>query len=283
MKLTDTAVRKAKPLDRPYRVADGGGMYLEIKPNGSKYWRMAYRFAGKQKTLALGVYPDITLADARERRNEARKLLANGADPAAAKQAQKKQAKTAAANSFELIARELHKLKSPMWSKSHVVDWIKTLEREIFPKFGNKPITEIDALSVLDAIRAIEARGAYEVAARVLQRVRAVCAYAIATGRARHNPASEIKGALAPQPKVQHFAALTEKELPYFLRAVAAYPCYPLTKVAMRLLMLTFVRTGEVRGAKWHEFDFDTKLWLITSRTHEIPSTTYRAIVKTIN
>lgn len=265
MKLTDTAIKKAKPQDKPYRMADGGGMYIEISPNGSKYWRLAYRFANKQKTLALGIYPDVSLADARERRNEARKLLANDSDPGVIKQTKKKQSKIAASNSFELIAREFHALKSPMWSTNHVIDWIKTLEREIFPKFGEKSITEIDAPNVLDAIRAIEGRGAYEVAARVLQRVRTVCAYAIATGRAMHNPASDIRGALAPQPKAIHFAALSEKELPEFLRALANYPSYKVTKAATRLLMLTFVRTGEVRGAKWSEFDFDSKLWTITA------------------
>ncbi len=263
MKLTDTAVRKVKPEAKPYKMADGGGLFLLVQPNGGKWWRLKYRFGGKEKLLALGVYPDVTLADARSRRDEARKLLANGADPGAVKQAQKKQAKVAAANSFELIARELHAMKTPMWSTSHAADWIKTLEREIFPRFGDAPVSEIDAPTVLDAIRAIEGRGAHEIAARTLQRVRAVCAYAIATGRARHNPAAEIKGALAPQPKVKHFAALTEKELPDFLRAVAAYPCYPLTKVATRLLMLTFVRTGEIRGAKWCEFDFDVGVWVI--------------------
>jgi integrase len=265
MKLSDTAVRKAKPEAKPYKMADGGGMYLEVMPNGSKYWRLKYRFAGKEKRLAFGVYPDVTLADARARRDEARKLLACDPpiDPGAAKQAKKKQAKIAAANSFEKIARELHTLKSPQWSAGHADDWIKTLEREIFPRFGDAPISAIDAPTVLDAIRTIEGRGAYEIAARALQRVRAVCAYAIATGRARHNPATEIKGALAPQPKVKHFAALTEKELPEFLRAVAAYPCYPLTKIATRLLMLTFVRTGEVRGARWGEFDFEANIWTI--------------------
>ena len=263
MKLTATAISKAKAKAKPYKLTDGGGLFVLVQPNGAKYWRLKYRFGGKEKLLALGVYPDVTLSAARVRRDDARKLLANGGDPGAVKQTQKKQAKTAAANSFELIARELHKLKSPQWSKSHADDWIKTLEREIFPRMGDRPIAEIEAPDVLDAIRAIEGRGAYEIAARVLQRVRAVCAYAIATGRTRHNPAAEIKGALAPQPKVKHFAALTEKELPEFLRAIAAYPCYPLTKAATRMLMLTFVRTGEVRFAKWSEFDFDARVWVI--------------------
>lgn len=274
-KLSDTAVRKAVIKDTPYRIADGGGMYLEVTPSGSKYWRMAYRFAGKQKTLALGTYPDISLTDARGRRDKARKLLANDIDPGAEKQIQKKKARVAAINSFMLIAREFHTLKSPIWSPRHAMDWINSLEREIFPHFGDSPIGEIDAPTVLDSIRTIEGRGAHEVAARVLQRVRAVFAYSIATGRSRHNPASEIGGALAPQPKVRHFAALTEKELPDFLRSVSAYPCYPLTKVATRLLMLTFTRTGEVRGAQWREFDLDKKLWTIPaermkSREHHV-------------
>jgi len=263
MKLTDTAVRKAKPETKPYKLGDGHGLFVLIHPNGGKYWRLAYRFADKHKQLALGIYPDVTLAEARVRRDDARKLLAAGTDPGAAKQAKKKQARIAAANSFELIARELHKLKTPLWSAGHAADWIKTLEREIFPRFGDYPIAEIDAPMVLDAMRAIEGRGAHEIAARALQRVRATCAYAIATGRARSNPAAEIKGAMAPQPKVKHFAALSEKELPEFLRAVAAYPAYALTKAATRLLMLTFVRTGEVRGAQWCEFDLDAALWTI--------------------
>lgn len=263
MKLTDVAVRKAKAKAKPYKMADGGGLFLLVQPNGAKYWRLKYRYAGKEKLLALGVYPDTPIVKARGDRDEARKLLANGGDPGAVKQTQKKQAKVAAANSFELIARELHALKTPMWSKSHALDWIRGLEREIFPVMGDRPIAEIEAPDVLDAIRAIEGRGAHEISARTLQRVNAVCAYAIATGRARNNPAAAIKGALAPQPKVKHFAALTEKELPEFLRAVAEYPAYPLTKAATRLLMLTFVRTGEVRGAKWCEFDFDAGLWVI--------------------
>lgn len=267
MKLSEVAVRKAKPDAKPYKMADGGGMYLEVMPNGSKYWRLKYRFAGKEKRLALGVYPDITLAEARGRRDDARKLLANGSDPGAVKQSQKRQAKVSAANSFEAIARELHALKSPIWTPHHATDWINTLKREVFPKFGHRPIVEVEAPDVLEILRAIEARGAFEVRGRVLQRVRAVFAYAIAKGFTRHNPAAELRGALAPRPKVQHFAALSEKELPEFLRALA--DCQklarssPIVFAATRLLAYTFVRTGEVRGAQWGEFDLDAGLWVI--------------------
>jgi integrase len=267
MKLSDTAVRKAKPKEKPYKMADGGGMYLEVMPNGSKYWRLKYRFGGKEKRLAFGVYPDTSLADARGRRDDARKLLANGSDPGTVKLNQKRQDKLSAANSFEIIAREFHALKSPIWTPHHATDWINTLEREVFPKFGHRPITEIEAPDVLDILRGIEARGTFEIRARVLQRVRAVFAYAIATGRSRHNPAAEISGALAPRPKVKHFAALSEKELPEFLRALAEYQerakSSPIVFAATRLLAYTFVRTGEVRGAQWGEFDLDAGLWVI--------------------
>jgi len=267
MKLSVIAVKKAKSETKPYKMGDGGGMYLEVMPNGSKYWRLKYRYAGKEKRLALGVYPDVSLADARARRDEARKLLANGSDPSAVKQTQKRQAKISADNSFEVIAREFHKMKSPVWTEHHASDWISTLEREVFPKFGHRPITEIEAPDVLDILRAIEARGFFEVRGRVLQRVRAVFAYAIASGRSRHNPASEISGALAPRPKVQHFAALTAEEMPEFLRALANYQqlakSSPVVFAATGLLALTFVRTGEVRGAQWNEFDLDAGVWTI--------------------
>ena len=267
MKLTDTAVRKAKPEAKSYKMADGGGMYVEIMPNGSKYWRLKYRFGGKEKRLALGVYPDITLSEARSRRQEARKLLANGEDPGTVKKAQKKQARIEAADSFEAIAREWHTLNLPRWTANHASDVLHSLEREIFPAFGNAPISAIDAPTVLDAIRKIETRKAFDVAGRVLQRVRVVFAYAIASGRARHNPAAEITGALAPRPKKKHFPAVTLHELPALLQALADYwdrdKTSPLVRLATRLLSLTFVRTGELRGAKWHEFDFEKRLWTI--------------------
>lgn len=267
MKLTDPAVRKAKPEAKPYKMADGYGMYLEVMPNGSKYWRLKYRFGGKEKRLALGVYPVTSLAEARGRRDDARKLLANDTDPSAVKQSQKRQAKISAANSFEAIAREFHALKSPSWTPHHATDWINILEREVFPKFGHRPIIEIEAPDVLDILRAVEARGTFETRGRILQRVRAVFAYAIASGRSRHNPAAELTGALAPRPKVKHFAALSEKELPEFLRALNEYQerakSSPIVFAATRLLAYTFVRTGEVRGAQWSEFDLDAGLWTI--------------------
>jgi len=267
MKLNDAAIRKAKVNPKQYKMSDGGGLFLLIHPNGAKYWRLKYRHSGKEKLLALGVYPDVSLRDARARRDEARKLLANGSDPSSIKQAEKRQAKISAANSFEAIAREFHTLKSPMWTPHHSTDWLNTLERDVFPKFGHRPIAEIEAPDVLDVVRAVEARSAFEVRGRVLQRVRSVFAYAIACGKARHNPAAELKGALAPRPKVQHFAALSEKEMPDFLRALTAYQLRakssPIVFAATRLLSLTFVRTGEVRGALWSEFDLDAGIWTI--------------------
>jgi integrase len=261
-------VEKAQPKAKPYKLADGGGLFVLVQPNGSKYWRLKYRYAGKEKLLALGVYPDVSLKDARARRDEARKLLANGGDPGAVKQTQKRNAKIAAANSFEVIAREYHALKKPIWSYHHATDWINTLEKEVFPKFGHRPLAEIETPDVLDILRAIEARGTFEIRARVLQRVRAVFSFAIGSGRARHNPAAGIgREVLAPTPKVKHLPALEASEMPQFLSALAAYQALakssPIVFAATRLLMLTFVRTGEVRGAQWCEFDLDAARWVI--------------------
>jgi len=267
MKLSDPKVKKAKPEAKPYKLADGGGMYLEVMPTGSKYWRLKYRYAGKEKRLALDVYPAVTLAHARTRRDDARKLLANGVDPGEIKQTQKKQNQIAIENSFEAIAREWHALNTPRWTANHAYDVLRSLEKEVFPAFGDAPISGIDAPTVLDAIRKIEGRKAFDVAGRVLQRVRVVFAYAIASGRTRHNPAAEIIGALAPRPKKKHYPAIKTHEMPDLLHALADYwerdKASPLARIATRLLSLTFVRTGELRGAKWSEFDFEKMLWTI--------------------
>ena len=267
MKLSDPKVKKAKPEATPYKLSDGGGLFVLVQPNGSKYWRLKYRFGGKEKLLALGVYPDVTLAQARTRRDDARKLLANEVDPGEIKQTQKKQSKIAIENSFEAIAREWHALNTPRWTANHAYDVLRSMEKEVFPIFGDAPISAIDAPTVLDAIRKVEGRKAFDVAGRVLQRVRVVFAYAIASGRSRHNPAAEITGALAPRPKKKHYPTIAPHELPELLHALADYwerdKASPLAKIATRLLSLTFVRTGELRGAQWGEFDYEKMLWTI--------------------
>src|SRR3989338_876491 len=198
MPLTDIEIKKAKAKDKPYRMTDSGGMCLLVHPNGGKYWRLAYRFGGKQKTLALGVYPDVSLAEARDRREQARKLLANGGDPSAIKQAAKQtQQKTlqVAENSFRNLAAELHKVTSPMWTPGHAKQWMVYMEKYAMPIIGDRPITEIEPMEIVGIIRTVEASGTFETRDRLLQTIGAVFKYAIATGRAKYNP-SEIRVAL---------------------------------------------------------------------------------------
>lgn len=269
MALTGLGVRKAKPADKQQKLLDGRGMYLLVHPNGSKYWRMDYRFDGKQKTLALGVYSDISLAQARERREEARKLLANGSDPGAIKRAQK-QAKQKVApiteNTFRNLALELHAIKSPMWTAGHAKQWLVNIEKYAMPVIGDRPITEIEPMEIVGIMRTIEKSGTYETRDRLLQTINAVFKYAIATGRTKYNPA-EIRMALASRPKVEHFVCIPPAELPAFLRAVTAYQnldkVSPIAISAFRLLMLTTTRTSEVRFSKWADFDLDAGCWVI--------------------
>jgi len=266
MPLTEIEIKKAKAKDKQYRMTDGGGMCLLVHPNGGKYWRLAYRFGGKQKTLALGVYPDISLADARERREQARKLLANDIDPGAIKQAQKTAKIEAISNSFEAIARELHEIKSPMWTAGHAKQWLTNMEKYALPVIGNRPIAEIEPMEIVGIMRTVEKNGTFETRDRLLQTIGAVFKYAIATGRTKYNPA-EIHMALANRPKVEHFACITPAELPEFLRAVTAYQnldkVSPIAISAFRLLMLTTTRTSEVRFSKWADFDLDAGCWVI--------------------
>jgi len=266
MALTELEVKKAKPTDKQQKLTDGGGLYLLIHPNGGKYWQMAYRFDGKQKTLSLGVYPDISLADARDRREQARKLLANDADPSALKQAQKTAKVEVASNSFDTIAKEFHKVKSPMWTPGHARQWMGNLEKYALPIIGDRPITDIEPMEIVGIMRTVETNGTFETRDRLLQTIGAVFKYAIATGRAKYNPA-EIRMALADRPKVEHFACIAPAELPEFLRAVSAYQdlakVSPIAITALRLLMLTTTRTSEVRFSKWADFDLDAGCWVI--------------------
>ncbi|MGC2459143.1 MAG: integrase arm-type DNA-binding domain-containing protein [Gallionellaceae bacterium] len=268
-KLTEVAIKKAKPEAKPYKMADGGGMYLLVQPTGSKCWRLKYRIGGKEKTLAMGVYPDVKLSQARESRADARKLLANGGDPSAVKKSTRRTTQKllqAESDTFTALAAELHKVKSPMWTPGHAKQWMGNLEKYALPVIGDCAITDIEPMEIVGIMRTVETNGTYETRDRLLQTISAVFKYAIATGRAKYNPA-EIRMALADRPKVEHFACIVPAELPEFLRAVSAYQVKdkvsPIAIAALRLLMLTTTRTSEVRFSKWADFDLDAGCWVI--------------------
>ncbi len=276
MKLSDPAVRKAKPEAKPYKMADGGGLYLLVQPHGGKWWRLKYRYAGKEKMLSIGVYPDVSLSDARERREDARKLLANGGDPGAAKQTKKRQTKIAAANTFEAVAREWVENRANDWTEGHKALTLRTLEQDAFPSLGRRPIAEITPAELLDTARAIEKRGALEIASRVLQRCSSVFRYGIATSRCNSNPATELRGALK-SPKRAHYTTIEKGGFPQLLRDIDGYQGSPFTTYALQLMALTFTRTSELIEAEWREIDLDKAEWLIPAermkmrRPHLVP------------
>jgi integrase len=261
MALTDIQVRNAKPAEKARKLFDERGLYLEVSPKGGKWWRFKYRFGGKEKRLSLGVYPDISLKDARERREDARKLVANGIDPSEARKAAKSAGEDRAANSFEVIAREWFAKRSSTWVPSHADRIIRRLERDIFPWLGRKPTTDINAPQLLEAVRRIEARGAVETAHRALQDCGQVFRYAIATGRAERDPSGDLRGALTPV-RGKHFAAVTEPaDAAKVLRALDGYEGTLPVRCALRLAPLVFVRPGELRHAQWADMDLDAAEW----------------------
>jgi integrase len=262
MELTDTKARNAKPKPRPYKRGDRDGLYLLVHPRGAKYWRVKYRFAGKEKVLALGVYPEVSLRAARQRCADARELLAQGADPGAERKIEKQAALLAAANAFEPVAREWYENRKGQWSSVHASAVLKRLERELFPALGSRPVGKISAAELLDVLRRIERRDALEVVAKCRVIAGQVFRYAIATGRAQGDPTRDLQGALKTREE-RHYARLPEAELPEFLRKVESYDGNALTRLALKLLVLTFVRTGELRQAQWAEFDFDKREWRI--------------------
>ncbi|MEO6927049.1 MAG: integrase arm-type DNA-binding domain-containing protein [Rhodanobacter sp.] len=261
MALTDTTIRTAKPTTKPQRLFDGGGLYLEVSPAGGKLWRLKYRHGGKEKRLALGAYPDTRLKDAREKRDAARKLLAAGVDPGEQRKAAKAAGEERAANSFEVIAREWFAKHEPHWTLGHSSKVIARLEKDAFPWLGGRPIADITAKELLATVNRIVDRGAVETAHRVLQYCSQVTRYAIATGRAERNPAADLRGALPPV-KQTHRAAITEPHaIGGLLRAIDAYQGSFVTRCALRLAPLLFVRPGELRHAEWAEFDLDAAQW----------------------
>ncbi|ATX98556.1 integrase arm-type DNA-binding domain-containing protein [Citrobacter freundii] len=276
MKLNARQVETAKPKDKPYKLADGGGMYLEVFPNGTKSWRMKYRIAGKEKRVVFGVYPTITLADARSKRDDAKKLLVNGVDPSAFKKESKLAQIEEVKNTFQQIALEWHNMKVKKWSAGYASDILEAFNKDVFPFIGQRPVADIKPLELLKVLKKMEERGATEKAKKVRQRCGEVFRYAIVTGRAEYNPAPDLTSAMQGH-ESKHYPFLTIEELPAFFKALAGYSGSELVVLAARLMIITGVRTGELRGALWSEIYTDKGLWEISAermkmrRPHIVP------------
>jgi integrase len=262
MPLTDTAVKKAKPGPRPVKFSDSKGMYLLVNPTGSKLWRWKYRVLGKEKVMALGAYPDVSLAQAREATDKARKVLAAGDDPMVKRKADKHASLTAAANSFESVARKWWAHWSPARTEQHAGQVMRRFQANVFPYIGARPVSEIQAPELVAMLKAIEARGVNDVAKRAHQTSSQVFRYAIAHGLATRNPAADIKpGDVLASRQKKNLARIDGKELPALLRHIDAYQGTAATRLAMKLMALTFVRTSELIGARWSEFDLKAGRW----------------------
>lgn len=265
MPLSDTSVRNAKPEPKPYKLSDERGMFLLVNPSGSKWWRLKYRIDGKEKLLSLGVYPDVSLKVARARRDEARKLIADGIDPSLTRQVQKAAKTERAANSFEAVAREWFAKFSPEWAISHSSKILRRMEKDMFPWIGARPIADITARELLAVLRRMEGRGAVETAHRARQTCGQVFRYAIATGRADRDVAADLRGALQPAIATHHASITEPKAIGALLRDLAAYQGAPVTKAALQLAPLVFLRPGELRRAEWAEIDLDGAEWRIAA------------------
>lgn len=275
MPLSDIALRTAKPTDKPYKLTDGGGLYVEVYPTGGKLWRLKYRFGGKEKRLSLGAYPVVSLKDARERRDNAKRLLAGGIDPSVERKAQKAATVERAANSFETVGREWFARYSPTWAESHSTKIIRRLEADIFPWLGGRPIAEITAPEVLTVLRRIESRGALDTAHRAHQNCGQIFRYAVATGRAIRDPSGDLRGALPPA-RHENFASITDPaQVAALLRAIDAFRGTLVVRCALLLAPMVFVRPGELRKAEWADFDLDAGEWRYmvtkTKTAHLVP------------
>lgn len=262
MPLTDTAIRNAKPKDKPYKLSDSAGLYLLVNPNGSKLWRLKYKFAAKEKLLSLGVYPVTTLAEVREKALEAKKKLADNIDPSMLKKEEKLQRRIKTENSFESIAMEWYHNQKQKWEPKHAATILKRLSTDIFPSLGSRAINEIKAPELLAVLRTIEDRGAIDIAHRALQYCSRIFRYAIAVNEAERDVAADLRGALKVK-KTENHPYFKMNELPEFLNKLNQYDGELQNKLALKLTLLTFVRSGEVRGARWDEIDWEKKEWRI--------------------
>lgn len=278
MALTNTQIKAIKPTEKTQKLFDGGGLYVEVPPKGSKRWRLKYRFGGKEKLISLGVYPQVGLKEARERRHEAKTLLADGVDPSENKKAQKASISERSSNSFEVVAREWISQQKESWAESHARTVVMRLENNVFPFIGAKLIEDISPPDLLEALRKVEARGALETAHRIRGIFGKIFRYAIATGRISSDPSRDLRGALQPVRK-QHLPAITEPdEVASLLQMIEAYKGAPIVSAALRLSPLIFVRPGELRQAEWDDIDLENAEWRYivqkTKTQHIVPLAT---------
>lgn len=262
--LTNLDCKNAKPKEKPYKLSDSGGLYLLVNPNGKKHWRFKYYFRGKEKLEALGPYPLISLVEAREARDNSKRLLLKGIDPMSKKQDSEREAIKNAQNTFKVVALDWHEKQVERWSENHALNVMRRLNVDIFPYIGNRPIADIDAPELLQVLRKIEKRGALEVTSRAKEICGQIFRYGIATGKCKRDVAADLKGALKVR-KEKHYPALDIKEMPEFLKDLEVNKprLYERTRRGIKLLMLTFVRTSELIKAKWSEFDFKNAQWEI--------------------
>ena len=276
--LTAREIDSAKPKDKSYKLADGGGLYLEVMPTGARYWRLKYRFAGKEKRLAFGVYPEVRAPEARDKAKEARDMIRAGIDPSEAKKAVKREAAIASANTFEAIAREWIEGREHTISSKQHENTLARMERDVFPWMGRRPITEIDAPEILVVLRRVDSRGARYSAHKIRSEISRVFRYAIATGRAKGDPAKDLIGAIPPA-KGTHFASITEPvKVGEMLRAFDGFSGTFPVLCALKLAPMLFVRPGELRKAEWSSIDLDKAEWRYlvtkTNTEHLVPLAT---------
>ncbi|EFN4960126.1 tyrosine-type recombinase/integrase [Escherichia coli] len=268
MALTDIKVRTTKPSDKPFKLTDGQGMHLLINPNGSKYWRLQYRFGGKQKVLALGVYPMVSLGEARRKRDEAKKLVSDGIDPSEKKKADK--IEQSEALTFEAVARDWHTACKRKWSDSHSERVLKSMEDGLFTAIGKRKISELNTRDLIAPIKAVEASGRLEVASRLQQRTTAVMRYAVQNGLIDYNPAQDMSGAITVA-KRTHRPALPFDRFSELLERIESFKGRKLTKLAVKLTLLIFIRSSELRFARWSEIDFENAMWTIPGERELLP------------
>lgn len=277
MRLSEMAVRNSRPSAKPYKLADGGGMYLLVTTTGKRYWRLDYRFGGKRKTLALGVYPETSLKAARDMRASARRQIEDGVDPGHRRKIEKLTGADSQGNSFRLICEELLAKMEREQLAEITVEKARWMLGFAYPTLGERPISEITAPEILIVLRSVEARGRFETARRLRSRISQAFRLAIATGRAERDPTIDLRGAIAA-PKVTHRAAITDpKKIGPLLVSIDEFTGHETTRAALNLLALTFVRPGELRNAEWSEFDLEKDLWVIPAakmkmrRPHKVP------------